>query len=69
MSGPSTLFRENTGSVNEKVLPFCGWRVTQIWPPCRVTSSLQIYKPSPRPLRLAWVGAGYLVEAFKNSLG
>jgi len=54
-SGAINWFRENTGTVKEKVLPFSGWLLTQISPPCRATSCLQIYKPSPRPLRLACV--------------
>jgi hypothetical protein len=43
---------EKTGSVNENVLPFWERRSAQMRPPWRVTSSLQIYKPKPRPLRL-----------------
>ena len=38
-----------TGRVNEKVLPFCNSLSTQILPPCSITSSLLIYKPSTIP--------------------
>ncbi len=52
-SGASRLFRDDTGNVNENLLPLGSRRVAQIRPTCRVTGSLQMYKPTPRPLRLA----------------
>src|SRR6202041_1470544 len=47
------LFGIKTGTVKKKWLPFCGPLVTQILPPCLVTNSLAMYKPSPMPLRPA----------------
>ena len=67
-SGAIAVCTEDTGSVNEKMLPFCGRLFTQIWPPCRVTSSLQMYRPEAQPLAARLRLPGYLIEAFEDSL-
>jgi hypothetical protein len=66
-SSGNYVVQGNTGSVNEKMQPFGDWGVTRIRRPCRVTSSLHMYKPSPRPFRPPWA-SDPLVEAFKNSV-
>src|ERR1700737_1214965 len=56
-SGAIRLEREKLGNVTENTAPCPGALLAQICPPCRVTNSLQIYNPRPRPLRPAKVGS------------
>src|SRR6202051_2652391 len=56
-NGAINLGREKLGNVTEKTAPCPGGLLAQICPPCRVTNSLQIYNPRPRPLRPAKAGS------------